>query len=152
MFRGITNASIDEKGRLSLPQRNRESLLASSDGRLVVTIDTQERCLLVYPLNEWDEVQRRLENLSNISRNTRILQRLLIGHASDLEIDKTGRVLLSSNLREYAFLEKKVVLVGQGNKLEAWSEEIWRARMEIWLDFKDRDLELDSEILGSVMI
>lgn len=152
MFRGITNASIDEKGRLSLPQRNRESLLASSDGRLVVTIDTQERCLLVYPLNEWDEVQRRLENLSNISRNTRILQRLLIGHASDLEIDKTGRILLSSNLREYAFLEKKVVLVGQGNKLEAWSEEIWRARMEIWLDFKDRDLELDSEILGSVMI
>lgn len=152
MFRGITNASIDEKGRLSLPQRNRESLLASSDGRLVVTIDTQERCLLVYPLNEWDEVQRRLENLSNISRNTRILQRLLIGHASDLEIDKTGRILLSSNLREYAFLEKKVVLVGQGNKLEAWSEEIWRERMEVWLDFKDRDLELDSEILGSVMI
>ena len=66
MFRGISSTSIDVKGRLGLPQRFREIFLGTSSGKIVVTVDTLDRCLLIYPLNEWDIVQRRLESLSNV--------------------------------------------------------------------------------------
>ena len=67
--------------------RNRETVMVASEGRLVVTIDMRESCLLVYPLNEWETVQAKLEGLSNINPQARLLQRLLIGHATDLELD-----------------------------------------------------------------
>ena len=90
MFRGISNASLDAKGRMALPTRNREAMVALSQGKVVVTIDMRERCLLLYPLQEWEIVQRKLEALSNINPEARLLQRLLIGHATDLELDGSG--------------------------------------------------------------
>ena len=140
MFRGISNASLDAKGRMALPTRNRESVIAVADGKVVVTIDMRERCLLLYPLPEWEIVQRKLESLSNINPEARLLQRLLIGHATDLELDNSGRILLPSLLRDYAELTKKLVLVGQGNKIEIWSQDIWQESMQRWLqegDLKD---------------
>jgi MraZ protein len=98
-----------------------------------VTIDMREKCLLMYPLPEWEVVQRKLESLSNIGEQARLLQRLLIGHATDLELDGQGRVLLPQMLRGYAALEKKLVLVGQGNKIEIWSDSLWQSRMNTWL-------------------
>jgi MraZ protein len=133
MFRGINSATLDAKGRMALPARVRESVTAMSGGQLVVTIDTRERCLLLYPLPHWEEVQRKLENLPNVNPRSRTLQRLLIGHATDLEPDGNGRVLLPQKLRDYAGLDRKLVLVGQGNKVEIWSEPRWEARMEEWL-------------------
>ena len=124
---------MDAKGRMALPARNREAVQASAEGRVVVTIDMREPCLLLYPLPEWEVVQRKLEGLSNIKPEARLLQRLLIGHATDLELDGNGRILLPAMLREYAELAKKLVLVGQGNKVEIWSEEHWRGRMQTWL-------------------
>jgi MraZ protein len=135
MFRGINSATLDTKGRMALPARFRDVAagLSGSDGTLIVTIDTKERCLLLYPLPLWNEVQEKLENLPNMNPRSRTLQRLLIGHATDLELDGTGRLLLPQKLRDYAQLDKKVVLVGQGRKIEIWSEALWETRMQEWL-------------------
>lgn len=133
MFRGIHSATLDTKGRMALPARNREAMLLASDGKVVLTIDMRESCLLLYPLPEWEVVQRKLEALSNINPQARLLQRLLIGHATDLELDAAGRLLLPAMLRDYAELEKKLVLVGQGNKIEIWAELHWHAGMQDWV-------------------
>jgi len=84
---------------MALPTRSRETLQLVAEGKLVVTIDMRERCLLLYPLPEWEVVQRKLEDLSNINPQARLLQRLLIGHATDLELDANGRILLPAMLR-----------------------------------------------------
>jgi MraZ protein len=133
VFRGITNATLDGKGRMALPTRHRDAVQVAADGKMVATIDMREACLLLYPLPEWEVVQRKLEGLSNINARPRLLQRLLIGHATDLELDANGRILLPGLLREYAALEKKLVLVGQGNKIEIWSATHWQERMQSWL-------------------
>ncbi len=144
MFRGINSATLDSKGRMALPARFRESLTVASDGKIVVTIDTGEKCLLLYPLFEWEIVQRKLEGLPNILENARRLQRLLIGHATDVDMDAQGRILLPGMLREFAMLEKKLVLVGQGNKLEIWSADHWEARRNEWLS-DESGLATDAE-------
>ena len=133
MFRGINTATLDGKGRMALPTRYRESLSLVSQGQVVVTIDMRETCLLLYPLSEWEVVQRKLEGLSNINNQARTLQRLLIGHATDLELDANGRILLPAMLRDYASLSKKLVVVGQGNKLELWADDVWQSQMPGWL-------------------
>ena len=133
MFRGIHSATLDTKGRMALPARNREAMHLASGGKVVLTIDMRESCLLLYPLPEWEVVQRKLEALSNINPQDRLLQRLLIGHATDLELDAAGRLLLPAMLRDYAELKKKLVLVGQGNKIEIWSELHWHEGMQDWV-------------------
>lgn len=107
--------------------------MVACDGNIVVTIDTAEKCLLLYPMNEWEIVQRKLEALPNMAERTRRIQRILIGHATDIEIDGQGRILLPAMLRDFAGFEKKLVLVGQGNKLEIWAAGQWQARMDDWL-------------------
>ena len=134
MFRGINSVNLDAKGRMALPARLREAIGERGDASLVVTIDTRERCLLLYPLAEWDIIQARLESLSNMRRNARLVQRLLIGHATDVELDGNGRLLLPAMLREFAGLSKKLVLLGQGNKIEIWAEDLWQKRLEEWLE------------------
>ena len=133
MFRGIASVTMDSRGRMALPTRFREEAEQRTENRLVATIDNNEQCLLLYSLVDWEEEQRRLEALSNIGTSARLLQRLLIGHATDVEMDAQGRVLIPPLLREYGELEKKIVLMGQTNKLEIWSEQIWRTRREEWL-------------------
>lgn len=144
MFRGINSATLDGKGRMALPTRFREALNLGCDGKVVVTIDMREKCLLLYPLPEWEIVQRKLEALPNIGEQPRLLQRLLIGHATDIEIDSQGRFLLPAMLREYAGFKKKLVLVGQGNKIEIWAADQWQARMDDWLT-RDSILLVDGD-------
>ena len=134
MFRGISSAKLDAKGRMALPARLRGPVDVRCEGKLVVTIDMRERCLLLYPLPEWEIVQRKLEGLPNINPDARLLQRLLIGHATDLELDANARVLIPPKLREFAGFDKSLVLVGQGNKLEIWAEENWNGGMDDWLE------------------
>ena len=120
-----------------MPHRFREALSLSTP-ILVISIDISDRCLLVYPIYEWELVQKKLEALSNVSQKNRILQRLLIGHAVDVEMDKAGRVLLPNIHRKYAFLQNKATILGQGNKLEIWAEDQWQEQMISWLDEKDK--------------
>jgi MraZ protein len=136
-FRGVSNLSLDAKGRIVLPARYRERLAEICNSQLVVTIDTDQPCLLIYPLNEWELIEEKIEALPSFNPTTRRIQRLLIGHATDVEVDGNGRTLLSTPLREYAKLGRKVVLIGQGKKFELWDEDLWAQRMEEWLGDKD---------------
>ena len=140
MFRGVQHINLDAKGRLSVPARQRESLLDISSGSVVVTIDTQSSCLVMYPLREWERVERDVQDLPTLNPAVRRFQRLVLGYASDLDLDSNGRILLPGALREYANLEKRVVLVGQGNKLELWSESLWEAECEAALAANSGDL------------
>ena len=132
-FRGVSNLSLDAKGRIVLPARYRERLLEISQSQLVITIDTDQPCLLIYPLTEWELIEEKIEALPSFNPTTRRIQRLLIGHATEVEVDTNGRMLLSNPLREYAKLGKKVVLIGQGKKFELWDELLWAERMQSWL-------------------
>lgn len=125
--------SLDAKGRIVLPARYREHLPEICQSQLVVTIDTDQPCLLIYPLPEWELIEAKIENLPSFNATTRRIQRLLIGHATEIEVDASGRMLLPTPLREYAQLGKKVVLIGQGKKFELWDEKVWGERMEEWL-------------------
>ena len=131
-FRGINNISVDTKGRMAMPARYRERLLESCGGRLVVTVD-RDGCLLVYPLPEWEIIENKLIALPSLNKQARLLQRLIIGHATELEMDAQGRILLPAMLRDYAGLQKKAVLIGQGKKLEIWDEDSWNESQEEWL-------------------
>jgi MraZ protein len=143
VFRGITAVSLDVKGRLAMPARQRDLLLESDDNaQLVVTIDTQSACLLLYPIAEWEIIERKLEALPSFNPATRRLQRLLIGHASEVEMDNQGRILIPQLLRDYAKLDKRVMVVGQGQKFELWSDTVWDAQREIWLE---EDKQMNAE-------
>jgi len=138
-FRGVSNLSLDAKGRIVLPARYRDRLLEICQSQLIVTIDTDQPCLLIYPLPEWELIEEKIEALPSFNPTTRRIQRLLIGHATEAEVDTNGRMLLSNPLREYARLGKKVVLIGQGKKFELWDELIWAERMQSWLDDSGSD-------------
>lgn len=131
MFRGASKVTLDSKGRMAIPSRYRERLVACSDGHLVATADRE--CLLVYPLPDWEEFERNLMAVPNFNPVARRLQRLMMGYAKDLPMDAHGRVLLPQELREVANLEKRVVLLGQGNKFELWDESLWSKRRDEWL-------------------
>ncbi len=131
-FRGINNISVDAKGRMAMPARYRERLLEICGGRLIVTVD-RDHCLLVYPLPEWEIIEAKLNALPSLNLQARLLQRLLIGHATELDMDAQGRVLLPAMLRDFAGLKKKAILIGQGKKFEIWDEETWNESQEEWL-------------------
>lgn len=139
MFRGINVLNIEAKGRFAMPTRYREQLEQEASKQLVVTIDTEEKCLLLYPLNAWEVIESKLIKLPSFDPAARRVQRLLIGHATELDFDGQGRLLLPPELRDYAGIEKKVVLLGQGNKFEIWSEEVWQARRILWIEEQGRD-------------
>lgn len=148
MFRGVHNINLDAKGRMAVPARYRQLLHESNDGALVVTIDTEERCLLVYPLQEWEPIQAKLEALPSFNPAARRIQRLIIGHATDVDMDGNGRVLLPSPLREYAGLSKKVVMMGQGNKFELWDEDHWSECRQVYLDAMKDDDDMPDELMN----
>jgi MraZ protein len=129
MFRGSFALSLDDKGRLTLPTRYRDSLLSENGGQLICTIDHKDPCLLLYPLQEWEEIEEKLQRLSSFNPQEQRLKRLLLGHATDCEMDKAGRILLPSTLRAHAKLSKGLRLVGQLNKFEIWDEETWHAKV-----------------------
>ncbi len=134
MFRGVQHINMDAKGRLAIPARQREPLLEECGGRIVVTIDTQSPCLTIYPMPRWESLEEKLQALPSLNPGIKRFQRLTLGYATDIELDANGRMLLPPSLREYAKMEKKLVLVGQGAKLELWSEALW-------IDERDRALE-----------
>ena len=145
MFRGINPLNLDAKGRLAMPVKYRDRLQESCQGQLVLTVD-RARCLLVYPLPEWEEIERKLVKLPSFNEQTRSLQRLLIGHATEVELDGAGRILLPPPLRQFAALDKRVVLIGQGNRFELWNEGNWEERREQWLSQDDSDQPLPAEL------
>ena len=133
MFRGINAINLDGKGRIGIPTRYRDALGTDADANLVVTIDTEETCLLIYPLAQWQVIEEKIQRLPSFDPVARRIQRLLIGHATDVTLDSAGRLLLPQVLRDYAKLDKRVLIIGQGTKFELWSESLWESRRERWL-------------------
>ena len=108
---------------------------------MVVTVNnTKEHCLWLYPMDEWVDVERKIVALPSFNPEHQKLKRFLLGYASDVEMDGSGRILLPAPLRDFAMMEKSVFLVGQGNKFEIWSEALWSAKRSQWLD-EEMDME-----------
>lgn len=134
MFRGISQLNLDTKGRMTMPTKYRDALQTLCGGKLIITIDTEQACLLMYPLSEWQLIEEKLAALPSFNPVARRIQRLLIGHATEVELDANGRFLLPASLRDYADLKKKSVLLGQGKKFEIWSDSVWQACRSEWLE------------------
>ena len=143
MFRGASKITLDGTGRMAIPTRYRDEIVSRSAGSLVATID-RDPCLLLYPLPDWEEMERRLMRLPGNKPAVRAYQRRIVGHAADMDMDSHGRILISKELREFAGLEKQVMLIGQGNKFELWDESKWSQ----WMDESGNDdgLELPPEL------
>ncbi len=145
MFRGATKITLDDKGRMVMPTRYREQIRELAQGNLVVTVD-KDQCLLIYPLPEWEQIQRKLMALPSLNATARRLQRLMVGHATDLLLDGHGRVLLPPELREFARLGRHGMLIGQGNRFELWDEVRWNERRDLWLNNEETGTDLPSEL------
>ena len=146
MLRGVTQVALDAKGRFAVPQRYRETLVTGTEEgtRLVMTADPG-RCLLLYTLAEWEPIEKKLMGLSSFQAKTRALQRLIVGHADDVEMDAAGRLLIPPSLRHYASLDKRIVLVGQGNRFEIWDEPRWDELTAAAVSFTDGGLPPELE-------
>ena len=129
MFRGVAQLNLDSKGRLAVPARFRDALNARCSGHLVLTADS-DRCLLIYPLPDWEPIEQKLMALSSFNAQILELQRRLVGYAEDVVMDATGRILVPPALRSFAQLEKSVLLVGHGNKFELWNKDNWGELMD----------------------
>ena len=148
MFKGIHNINLDTKGRLAIPTKFREVITNQVNGNMVITIDTEEKCLLLYTLQIWNEIQKRINNLPSFNKNARRIQRLLVGHAEDVVMDNNGRILISKPLRNSADLVKKVTLIGQGEKFEIWNDDLWQSQVSKWKT-EETD-ENEESVLGDV--
>ena len=149
LFRGLTSINLDAKGRMAIPSRYRGIIDDHCQGKMVVTIEaTDGECLVIYPLNEYEEIQRKVEALPSYSALSKRMKGLFIGHATDVELDSSGRILVQPTLRSYVGLEKKVVLVGQGKKFELWDEDAWNSKRESWLNQDSAAEEIPEEIKG----
>jgi MraZ protein len=145
MFRGANKLTLDAKGRMVMPTRYRERLQERCGGKLVITVD-KDQCLLIYPLPDWEEIERKLMRLPTLNPQARRLQRLMVGHATDLEIDGHGRVLLPPKLREFALLTRDAMLIGQGVRFELWDEARWNERRDEWLASEETTTDLPAEL------
>jgi MraZ protein len=145
MFRGANKLTLDIKGRLAVPTRYRERLQERCGGNLVVTVD-KDQCLLIYPFPDWEDLERKLMKLPSLNPQARRLQRLMVGHATELELDGSGRILLPPSLREYGLLNRDVMLIGQGLRFELWDETRWNERRDEWLANADSATDLTAEL------
>lgn len=145
MFRGANQLTLDVKGRMVMPTRYRERLQELCGGKLIVTVD-RDQCLLIYPQPDWEEIERRLMRLPALNPQARGLQRLMVGHATELELDGHGRVLLPPKLREFSHLTRDAMLIGQGSHFELWDEERWNAQRDEWLARADSATESSADL------
>ncbi len=144
VFRGATKVTLDAKGRMAIPTRYRERLGARCDGQIVVTVD-KDHCLLIYPLPDWEELERKLVRLPSMNKVARNIVRIMVGYATEVDMDASGRILVSRELRDFAALDKQAMLIGQGNKFELWDEQTWNEKRDAWLN-EDGDGELPADL------
>ena len=123
MFRGRFELALDDKGRLNIPSKFRDTLRERGDERLVVT--NFDKGLVAYPYGEWLELEKKASRLSMVSKEAKAFLRFFVSGATECNMDKQGRVLLPPVLREYAGLDKDIVVAGMLNKIELWSRERW---------------------------
>jgi MraZ protein len=130
MFRGSDPINMDAKGRMAIPTRYRALLEEVCANELVITIDMKSPCLTLSPLPEWKKFEQKVATLPAMDDLGEMLSRFVVGQAKDLQVDRSGRILIPTELRGYAQLDKKLVLVGRTQRLEIWSEANWNTERE----------------------
>ena len=146
MFKGASSLNMDAKGRLAIPAKHRDVLLAQCGGEMVITLHS-DPCLLLYPAPAWEPIQSKLMSLSSFNKKAAALQRRLVGYAEDIGLDSAGRMLVSPVLRKRVGLDKEVMLIGQGSHFELWDAEAWIKECESALN-EDGEFEMPSELEG----
>jgi len=127
MFRGSFEHTVDAKGRVSIPSKFRDIIADRYDGRLVLSMDL-DRCLTVYPLEEWERLEEKIKTLPMMQKEVKEFQRFLLSYATDCELDNQGRILIPPGHRDYAGIGKNVRVNGMINKLEIWDAAAWEKR------------------------
>ena len=125
MFRGSSFHTIDAKGRIIVPARFREAVRAG--GADAIMVSQMDRCLVGYPLEEWQKIEDRIMTLAEKSESLRRFRRVFIGGAHECTFDRQDRILIPPTLRQYAAMEKQIVMVGVLDHFEIWSKANWDA-------------------------
>ncbi|MBE0612657.1 MAG: division/cell wall cluster transcriptional repressor MraZ [Burkholderiales bacterium] len=130
MFQGAAALSLDAKGRLTVPSRHRDALLENDSPPNLVVTAHPDGCLLLYPAKAWAPIRARVMGFPALDSRFSVWKRLLVGFAEEVEIDAAWRVLISPELRNFAKLDKPVMLVGQGSHFEIWSKDTWEKQLQ----------------------
>ncbi len=138
VFIGEYQHTLDPKGRVIMPSRFRDGL-----GESFVVTKGLDNCLFVYPQGEWEELERKLRTLPLTSKDARAFTRFFFSGATECELDKQGRILIPANLREYAGLDKDLIIIGVASRIEIWGKERWE-------DY-NRDANLDHQSIVEKM-
>ena len=136
MFRGLNKISLDTKGRISIPTKYRPELAKYGSNKLICTIDI-DQCLLLYPKKIWLKIEKTIMDLPSLDRSSRMLQRLMVGHASEIVIDSHNRILVPIELREFSGIKKSAMFIGQGQRFEIWNYQSWNQSRDSWLKKSD---------------
>lgn len=147
VFRGSSNHTIDTKGRIIIPTRFRDLIKTGDNDGVIIT--RMDECLKAYPYKKWAEIEKKILSLSVKSEAMRRFRRVFVGGAFECTCDKQGRVLIPPTLREYAKLEKEIVLVGVLDHFEIWSRDRWdteNSRLDE--DLKKEEVRLEIAELG----
>ncbi len=140
---------MDTKGRFAIPTRFRDGLVSEGSSCIAMTIDPSARNLVIYPLAYWEQIQAQISALPTMDPYAKRLQQLVLGHAfPDLELDASGRILVPPLLREYGQFDKKLVLVGQPNKVDVWAESMWTTHSETLIAEKPDPSQMSPDILA----
>jgi MraZ protein len=146
VFRGANSINLDSKGRIAIPAKYRDGIVESAESHMIVTCDPYENCLLIFTLKHWESTEADLQALSNSKPLFRRLKRVMLAHATEVDMDASGRLLIPSVLRERANLSKASMLIGQGNTFQLWDEAEWNGLMQKDLEVLRSD-EVDSDEL-----
>jgi MraZ protein len=146
VFRGANSINLDSKGRIAVPAKYRPGITESADSHLIITCDPYDNCLLIFTLEHWESTEADLQSLSNSKPLHRRLKRIMLSHATEVDMDANGRLLIPSVLRERAKLKKDVMLIGQGKTFQLWDESCWHQLVEEDMSVMSGD-ELDSDDL-----
>jgi MraZ protein len=140
VFSGVSHINLDPKNRIAIPTRYRDLIANEHNNNVVVTLESQN-CLLVYPEKVWLEIRDTIQNLATGAHPlVKSYQRLVLGYAETITLDKSGRILLPASLKNLIKLDKDLVLAGVGNKFELWNSIQWNSEIEKSLNVSQHEL------------
>lgn len=131
IFHSTTVVNVDAKGRIAIPTRYREGLLELCDGRLVVAAHGLDQCLKLYPINVWESVALKFQELPGTTKTLRNIKRRVLHQAEEVQMDGSSRILLPAHLREFALIDKKIMFSGSGDCFELCAESVWNANDDL---------------------